>query len=435
MHLRAAVETLGCKVNQYESSFFQERLEDAGFRIVSFKERADLYLVHGCAVTSRACYQTRQLLRRAVRTNPDARIVAAGCSAQLEGDRYAAEGIASHVLGTVDKYHLLQWLEKPADLNRPLVARSDPRRSPPLRPLTIGRMLDRRSRAFLKVQDGCNAFCTYCIVPWTRGRSRSLPLNDAVGQLRRFVSEGYGEVVLSGIHLGQWGRDLHPPGTLPGLLRACMDAAGGARLRLSSLEPHEWTDELLNVLGDSPGVCPHFHVPLQSGDPKILEAMGRPYTPDEYAALVLELRRRFPDAAIGADVLVGFPGESEARFRNTLELIERLPLTYLHVFPFSPRPGTPAAGFRDRPHGAAVKRRAEVLRNLGREKRRRFEAGFVGSRVEVLVESEASPGWLRGTSENYLSVRFAAAAAPPTGARVGVRVERTGQQGLIGVID
>jgi threonylcarbamoyladenosine tRNA methylthiotransferase MtaB len=172
-----------------------------------------------------------------------------------------------------------------------------------------------------------------------------------VGQLRRFVSEGYGEVVLSGIHLGQWGRDLHPPGTLPGLLRACMDAAGGARLRLSSLEPHEWTDELLNVLGDSPGVCPHFHVPLQSGDPKILEAMGRPYTPDEYAALVLELRRRFPDAAIGADVLVGFPGESETRFRNTLELVERLPLIYLHVFPFSPRPGTPAAGFSDRPHG------------------------------------------------------------------------------------
>jgi threonylcarbamoyladenosine tRNA methylthiotransferase MtaB len=427
-----AMETLGCKVNQYESSYFLETLKAAGYRLESFRERADVYVVHSCTVTSKAAFQTRQLLRRAQRINPDARIVVAGCGAQLEPDRFADERLATHVLGNDEKFDLPRWLEAPGSLSDPLRALSNPRHCTDCRSVPITLMHSGRARAFLKVQDGCDTFCSYCIVPFTRGRSRSLPSGEVRAQMDRFIHHGYQEVVLTGIHLGQWGRDLDPEQDLVGLLRLLAVEHLPPRVRLSSLEPMEWSGELVRHLSSSPCICPHFHIPLQSGDEEILKRMHRPYTPREYSEVVRELQYLFPEAALGADVLVGFPGETEHHFNATFELINRLPLTYLHVFPYSPRKGTPAASWPGRVTGHELKRRTRLLQDLGAGKRLVFRERFVGRWVEVLAEVEEKPGWWRGTTPNYLQVRFSARHRPPPGSLTTVQITRATETGLEG---
>ena len=430
MDKRVALETLGCKVSQYESSHLMELLEDAGFRAVSFREEAELYIVHGCAVTSRACFQDRQLLRRARRLNPEACIVAAGCGAQAEPERLASEGLADYILGNDDKFDLMRWIGSLERRPVPFVAVSDVGRCRSFRDAPVRRMVSGRARAFLKVQDGCNAFCSYCIVPHIRGRSRSLPASLVTAQMERFVGNGYREVVLTGIHLGQWGRDLEPRTGLNRLLDVLAEGQMPERVRLSSLEPTEW-EELSGELGERDWICPHFHVPLQSGDGEILRKMRRPYTPERYGEVVRELRERVPDAALGADVLAGFPGETERQFLNTYELIGELPLDYLHVFPYSPRPGTPAAEMGGRLDGREMKRRTGALHDLGERKRAAFRERFLGKTVRVLVEARRDSGVRQGTSENYIQVVFPAPEQVETGSIVPVRLEKIGKDGLV----
>ncbi len=430
-NVTVAVETLGCKVNQYESSHFLELFDAAGYSIVSSREPADVYIVHSCAVTSRAAFQTRQLLRRVQRVNPGASVVVAGCNAQIEPERFVEERLATHVLGTIEKLDILNWIQVPASLSSPCVAVGDPREATRLLPAPV-RHMHSRARAFLKIQDGCNAFCSYCIVPRSRGRSRSLPTDEVIRQMDRFVSSGYEEVVLTGIHLGQWGNDLETPAGLADLIEDLHNSTLPRRVRLSSIEPMEWTGELLRTLADLPWICPHFHVPLQSGDGEILAMMRRPYDPVQYGELILELRRLFPDASLGADVMVGFPGETDKHFENTFRLIDRLPLSYLHVFPYSPRPGTEAARRPGRVAGTELKRRARVLQELGSRKRRLFQRGFVGRHVEVLAETEVSPGWWRGTSANYLPVLFPSARPIASGSIVVVSIDGLGSRDLQG---
>lgn len=431
-----AIETLGCKVNQYESSHLMEALQGAGYTLVPFDQRADAYIVHSCAVTAKASGQTRQLLRRARRSNPAAAVLVLGCNAQVEPERFVQEGLASHILGSREKFDLLNWLARPAGFDRPLVQVSDSRRYGPLAPLPVSRMLGDRARAFLKIQDGCNAFCSYCVVPQSRGRSRSLQAQSVLDEFARLAQAGYREVVLTGIHLGQWGHDLSPREDLSRLLTLLRSSAlpdrtnCPVRIRLSSLEPREWTPSLLSVLSTWPRVCPHFHVPLQSGDRDVLQRMGRPYSPDAYEQTIRDLHRRFPHAAIGADVMVGFPGETERRFQHTFDLIERSPLTYLHVFPFSPRPGTAAAGWSDRITGTELKRRAKTLRELGERKRLAFEHRQCGRWSDVLVESNLDNGCWKGTSENYLPVRIRSETPLPIGEIVRVRLQRADSRGL-----
>lgn len=469
--MRVALETLGCKVNQYESSAFLEGFAEAGWQVVSFSEIADFYVVHSCTVTNKAAYQTRQLLRRAWRMNPRARVAVVGCDAQIQWKRYTQERLATHIVGSEEKFRLRHWLEKPATPESPCVAVSDSRAYGPMQPLPVTAMIGDRSRAFLKIQDGCDAFCAYCIVPFSRGRSRSLEPEAVLRQLERLTRCGYQEVVFTGIHLGQWGKDL-PPGTLftshlpvegapplpaietvlpepspnvrslgqasltprslPELLREIDGRVHPPRVRLSSLESREVTDDLLKTLGALSWVCPHFHIPLQSGDPQILAAMGRPYDPEQYADTLYALHRLFPHAALGADVIVGFPGETEAQFARTVELIQSLPITYLHVFPYSPRPGTRAAAMGERIVGDVLKTRAHILRDLGRRKKRLFLERFVSAVLEVLVEARPVPHLWHGTSENYLSVRFTAKRPPEIGSLVRVRVDRATDQGLLG---
>lgn len=427
-----ALETLGCKVNQYESSCFLETLKEAGYQPVSIRGPADVYIVHGCAVTSRAAFQARQLLRRVQRLNPDALIVAAGCQGQLEEERIADERLATHILDNHAKFDLVRWLQLPGSLSRP--ARSSGRSSglstfiaQPLAAMHSG-----RARALLKVQDGCDAFCSYCVVPYLRGGSRSLPFDDVRAQLDRFLAHGYQEVVLTGIHLGQWGKDLAPPRDLASLLEGLSEGPLPDRIRLSSLEPMECTASLLECLSQWAWICPHLHVPLQSGDSEILAKMRRPYTPQLYAERIEELRRLLPQAALGADVMAGFPGETEAQFANTCNLISRLPLTYLHAFPFSPRPGTLAASLSHQLPGPELKRRVGILRELSRRKKLAFQTSLLGHRVDVLAETPIETGWWRGTSENYLRVVFPAPGALRPGFIARVKLLELTERGLVG---
>jgi len=402
-----AVETLGCKVNQYETSYFLELLQRAGYRLVPFCERADIYIVHSCAVTAKAGSQTRQLLRRARRNNPNALVVAAGCYAQLDGDRIAGERLATHILGNPGKFDLVRWLNQPGSFERPCLALDRaPHSCPEFEVLPVSNMHTGRTRAILKIQDGCDSFCSYCVVPHVRGRSRSLPLSPVLAQMEELVGAGYLEIVLTGIHLGRWGKDLEPELSLSHLLENIASSSHPARLRLSSIEPEEFDSGLLGRISSDPWICRHFHIPLQSGDAEILERMRRPYGPQRYAELAAQIHAAMPDAAIGADVLTGFPGESEKQFENTLDFIEGLPVSYLHVFPFSPRPGAPAAGYPGQIQGGELKRRASLLQALGRRKKRAFREKFIGQIMEVLVETSPQPGLLEGLSGNYIRVLF-----------------------------
>jgi threonylcarbamoyladenosine tRNA methylthiotransferase MtaB len=448
--LTVAIETLGCKVNQYETSYFFEVLKQAGYRPVSFRERADIYIIHSCAVTAKAGAQTRQLLRRARRANPEAKVVAAGCYAQLEGNRIAREGLATHILGNPGKFDLLAWLDRPGSFGEPCMAIEPGARHPggiagqhgemgggiagfDISP--VSRMHTGRTRAVLKIQDGCDSFCSYCVVPFVRGRSRSLSAAHVLTQLREFIQAGYREIVLTGIHLGKWGKDLAPAQNLPDLLeRIASSSPRPSRLRLSSIEPEEFDLRLLEVVSAAQWICRHFHIPLQSADAEILRRMGRPYSPGYYGDLVERLHATFPEAAIGADVLTGFPGESEKQFENTYEFIEKLPLSYLHVFPFSPRPGAAAADFPDRLQGEELKRRAGVLQSLGHRKRRVFRQSLIGQRLEVLAEAEVKPGLWEGTSSNYVKVFFRPGEKILPGAPVNVEVSGFRGEDLLGTV-
>lgn len=431
MSLTIALETLGCKVNQYESSHLMEVLQGAGHQLVSFKDSADAYIVHSCTVTSKAAFQTRQLLRRAGRNNPHSLVIVVGCDAQLEADRIADERLATHIIGSTEKHNLLRWLDVSGSFSSPCKAVSDVRLAARLEPMPTRRMHSGRARAFLKVQDGCDSFCSYCIVPYTRGKSRSLSPDHVRTQLDRYLENGYREVVFSGIHLGQWGRDFDPRQDLLDLLRFLDRATMPPRIRLSSLEPMEWSQSLLDYLRASPWICQHFHVPLQSGSREILKSMGRPYTPQQYAELVSTLHETFPRASIGADVMVGYPGETERQFGETVELISGLPLSYLHVFPFSPRPGTTVAERTDRATGHALRQRAKIMRNLDARKRRSFRQGFLGHCVEVLMETEIEAGVWRGTSDNYIQVVFPVDRPVLPGSLANIRLTRVGRQGVV----
>jgi threonylcarbamoyladenosine tRNA methylthiotransferase MtaB len=400
-----ALATLGCKVNQCESAYLEERLARADLLIRPFTEPADLYCINTCAVTSKAAMQSRQLIRRAVRINPEAQVVVMGCYPQIAADIIAAIPGVTHILGTTEKLALLDHISHPEGTPPPCIRLRDARKAADPEPLVFSSFAN-RTRAFLKTQDGCDAFCSYCIVPHARGRSRSIALEPILNQVVRFLDHGYQEVVLTGIHLGQWGVDLKPQQELGVLLRAVLDRCRPPRLRLSSLEPGEITPDLLELMATEPELCPHLHIPLQSGDAAVLSRMNRHYHPDFYRKLVLEATSRVPDLAVGVDVLVGFPGETDECFQHTYRLIASLPIAYLHIFPFSPRVGTPAATMTQQVPAAVIRQRCRLLRELDKEKRLGFLQQFIGEMRPVLVESrlDAGSGMKCGFSDNYLPV-------------------------------
>jgi len=399
--MQVAFYTLGCKVNQFESAALAEGFVSRGAEIIPYTKEADIYVVNTCAVTSRAAYQSRRILKKLSLSRKGSRIIATGCYAQM-GAQEILDAVPGPVclVGNDQKAHLVDLaLEYKACLEIYIGNISE---TATIAPFIAGRQ-DERTRAFVRIQDGCNSFCTYCIIPYARGRSRSLAPDLVQRQIEMLVQEGTKEIVITGIHVGKYGKDLPEKVSLLDLLKRLCTAFPQVRFRLSSIEPLEITPGLISWARSTPNFCPHWHVPLQSGSDTILALMNRHYTSSYYRDLIIDLRKAMPDAAIGADVLVGFPREDEAAFEETLNLISELPITYLHVFPFSPRPGTVAAAMGDTVPKEEKVRRGRAIRGLGNKKKQAFYLSQVGKIYGCLVEQrDRESGLWKGFSPNYI---------------------------------
>ena len=424
----AALATLGCKTNQFESAALEEQLVAAGWTIVPFDAGAELVIVNTCTVTAATDSQSRNLIRRARRLHPDCRVVVTGCYAQIDPTALRALPGVALVLGNAEKQDLLRLLGEEGSEK---VHVSDLRQVGGSVP-TLTTFAE-HSRAFVQIQNGCNAFCSYCIIPFARGPSRSVAPEVVLEQVQQLVAAGYPEVVLTGIHIGGYGLDLEHPTSLTTLVKLLLASSPVHRLRLGSIEPTEIPEELIELLATSPVLCPHLHIPLQAGDDAVLARMNRHYDIAFFRTLIDRIVRRIPHVAIGLDLIAGFPGESTAEFANTLALIDSLPVTHLHVFPFSKRTGTPAAVMVDQVSPEVIKARAAQLRDLGSAKLDAFTRRFIGRDLEVVVEGGGKGGLLRGISSNYLPIRFPGDATL-VGKAVIVRLVEVNAQGAHGVL-
>jgi len=413
---RVAIATLGCKTNQFESAAMTEQFQKAGYCVVPFTEKADIYVVNSCTVTARTDAETRRLIRRARRLNPLARVVATGCYAQVAPGELERMPEVDSVLGNREKRDIAGLVEAGESRVTDIGAE---RAAGPLELTSFAE----HTRAFLQAQNGCNSFCAYCIVPYARGRSRSVPLEDVLKGVRDLAVNGYREVVLTGIHLGAYGLDLSPRLSLADLVRRIADERLVPRLRIGSVEPNELTDELLGLMAASDVICPHVHLPLQSGSDGVLHRMGRHYTARFFRDLAARVALALPDAFLGADVIAGFPGETEAEFRETLLLVEEVPFSDLHVFPFSRRAGTKAAGMPDQVAAHVVRERGERLRAAAAAKKAAFLNRFCGRTLAVLGQTwHPGAGTVRGLSRNYIQVEYPG-PKDLVNREVGVRVE------------
>jgi len=404
---KAFITTLGCKVNQFESASIQNSFENKGFSAAETIGDADIIVINTCAVTSKASAQSRQVIRKAARSNSNAAIVVTGCHAQL-----AAEEIREMVEISEDRLCIVGNDQKDILVPHVLETRfindivtTDLHSSPKdicILPIT---RFHGRTRAYLRIQDGCNSFCSYCIVPLTRGRSRSMSREEVLKQAHIFGASGHKEIVVTGIHVGQYGNDLEGNITIASLLEELCTTLPTMRFRLSSIEPLEISPQLLHLMETLDNFMPHLHIPLQSGDNEILERMNRRYSREQFLEVLRECRNRLPDAAIGIDVLIGFPGESKQQYNNTRSLLDEIDFSYLHVFPYSIRAGTKAGTF----HGQVEKHeksvRVERLRKLSEKNRFAFYNRQIGSRKRVLIETDRdSSSLLKGFTDNYIPV-------------------------------
>jgi threonylcarbamoyladenosine tRNA methylthiotransferase MtaB len=400
---RVAITTLGCKTNQFESAAMSESLEKAGFQLVPFEAQADVYLINTCTVTSKTDAESRRLIRRAARSNPAARVVVTGCYAQVAFDSLQDMPEVNLILGNTEKKGIVGFL-RDLDAGRRVVV-SDIQQEVETTGLALESFAE-HTRAFLQIQNGCDAYCSYCIVPYARGRSRSVPFDEVLDGLANLAANGFREVVLSGIHLGGYGGDLHPRRSLLDVLEAAEERQLVQRLRIGSVEPLEISESMIRFLARSTVVCPHLHVPLQSGSDGVLARMNRRYTIAEFRAVLDALVAAVPDICIGADVIAGFPGETDEEFEEGYAAMESLPFAYLHVFPFSPREGTPAATMGGQVSPPLMKARAQRLRRLSDLKKKAYYGRFVGRELRVLVQGRDDDGQWRGLSRAYIPVSF-----------------------------
>jgi threonylcarbamoyladenosine tRNA methylthiotransferase MtaB len=390
---RVAITTLGCKANQYDSAVLRAACSQRGWTIVPFAESADAYIVNTCTVTQSADAQSRQLLRRARRKNRDALLIATGCYAQVAPEELECIEGVTHVIGTTHRQEVVGVLEDAwgAGVN---ISTSTHQHI---------NTIQNRVRPFLKIQDGCDLYCTYCIIPKARGTQRSVPVVEVLAQLAAYHDSGYDEVVLTGIHIGTYGRDLDPPVTFTDLLRAIVIKRPVPRVRISSLDPHEITDEMMDLCQEDV-VCPHLHVAIQSGSDKTLRRMARRYRRAVVDAILDRLSQQLPDMAIGTDFIVGFPGETAADHDATAQLIAQSPISFAHVFPYSQRRGTPATRLDAQIPAPIITERAAHLRALADEKRHAYYRSHVGRVSEAIAEGrrDRQTGKVRAMTPHYL---------------------------------
>lgn len=419
--MRIAFATFGCKINQYETENLRDAAAEEGNAIVPFDGDADVYVINTCSVTGKSDYQCRQAVRAAVRRGKGAQVIVTGCYAETRPDDIRAIPGVTHVVGNRDKGDVLRLVAGPV--------------VPREKAVPVGAMgASSRTRKFLKIQDGCDSRCAYCIVPRARGSSRSVPREEVLRSFLGAASSGAPEVVLSGIHIGRYGMDLTPRSSLTELVQELVLQRGNARIRISSIEPREVTPGITDLLGN--GICRHLHIPLQSGDDSILSSMGREYTVRDYRKVIDSVASAVPDVALGADVMVGFPGECDSHYENTKKLIEELPLTHLHVFSFSPRPGTPAASM-DHQVAESVKRsRNEELRSIGLKKNLEFKKRFLGKRLEVVMEDRVADKEQRlsGLSDNYIKIVVERTEEKRKNKVESIVVQKVDRDGVLGTI-
>ncbi len=414
MNTKIALTTLGCKVNQCDSAAIEQSLREKGFSIVPFGSSADIIIVNTCIVTGKTQAQSRNMIRRALKQRAGCRVIVTGCYAQKYPGDIAALSDRIFVRGNAEKEGIPDLAAHccRSGCSRIIVSPISEKKT---FTTPCGSTFLNRTRAFLKIQDGCNSRCTYCVVPSVRGPARSLSPREVHRRVTAFAQQSYPEIVLTGIHLGLYGRDLHPRTDVVSLVRSLepLCTAHRMRVRLSSLEPREITGELISCMKNSGIICPHLHIPMQSGDSTVLKNMNRPYSPALFEELVHRLAESIPDINIGIDVIAGFPGETDLQFENTVSLLNRIPAGYLHVFPYSVREGTPAARFESMVPEKVKKERARVLRSISDEKKHRFYSSYTGRLLQVIPEkkSTAETGMLHGFSRNYIPVSFSGSAA------------------------
>lgn len=385
---KVALHNLGCKVNAYETEAMQEMLEHAGYEIVPFQEGADIYVINTCTVTNIADRKSRQMLHRARKMNPDAVVVAAGCYVQAQAEKQVIDPCIDIVLGNNKKQDLLTALQAYEEAHGDLREVIDINHTKEYENLHLTKQGE-HTRAYIKVQDGCNQFCSYCIIPYARGRVRSRAKEDVVAEVTDLAKNGYQEVVLTGIHLSSYGIDFENEDNLLSLIRAVHEIEGIKRIRLGSLEPRIITEEFVQAIVALPKMCPHFHLSLQSGCNETLKRMNRRYTSEEFYEKCEILRKYFEKPALTTDVIVGFPQETEEEFETTYEFLKKICFYETHIFKYSKREGTKAAVMQGQiPEQIKAKRSARLI-ELGEKNRRAYEESFLGKTVEVLVEEKS----------------------------------------------
>jgi threonylcarbamoyladenosine tRNA methylthiotransferase MtaB len=393
--MKYALVTFGCRVNQADSMMIEGKLRSRG-AVAASPDAADLVIVNTCSVTAAADQGARQTIRRIVRANPDVKVIVTGCYATRRPDEVAILPNVTRVIRNSDKDALVGLVADDVGLSTAdRFSSGDGPCGSPLAPGVAG-----RTALTLRVQTGCDERCSYCIIPTTRGPAQSRPLNAVVGDIEQAVRAGYKEIAITGVHLGSYGRDLVPPSSLIALLRHLSERTDEVLFRISSLEPMDCTPDIVELVASSPRLAAHFHLPLQHGSDEILGAMRRPYTATQYRALVDRIRARMPHAAIGSDMIVGFPGETVSHFEATRVLLESLPLTHLHVFPYSDRPGTESSTFSARVDGTEIRERGRQLRAIGHRMAHRFRRSQAGTSRRALVVDDG----MSAVTDNYLRV-------------------------------
>ncbi len=399
---RVALHTLGCKLNFAETSTIGRQFVERGFHVVDFHEPAEVYVLNTCSVTGRADREARQVIRRALRTSPDAYVIVVGCYAQLEPEEIARVDGVDLILGSSEKLRLFDFIDDFTKNSYPQMHVSDIHNCVDFGP-AFSADTGYRTRGFLKIQDGCDFTCSFCTIPLARGASRSQPIEVVLQQATFLARQGFKEIVLTGVNVGDYGKN---NGTnLLALLKELENVTGIERVRISSIEANLLTREMVDFIIHSERICNHFHIPMQSGSNSILKKMRRRYLANHYRELTEYVASKDPDAGIGADVIVGFPGETDALFEETYMFLVDLPISYFHVFTYSERPNTPAAQFPEAVEPKVRSRRSEMLRNLGWKKRHDFYSRFVGKTTNVLFENTTQHSDVSGLTTNYIRVK------------------------------
>lgn len=422
--------TLGCKVNQYDSDAMRTLFIHRGYKPVEHPEVADVYIINTCSVTSIGDRKSRQVIRKIRRNNPDAVIAATGCYAQVAPEELEKMGDVDVIVGHQDRNKIVDYIEEAEKSEKTVNAVKDIMSIREYENLTVDPEGEVKARAFVKVQEGCDNYCTFCIIPYARGRLKSRKQEDAVDEIKKLVEKGYREVVLTGIHLGNYGKDLRNGTSLSTLVSELLKIPNLLRIRLGSIESVELSDELINIIKNEKRVCHHLHLPLQSGSDAVLKSMNRHYRLRQYKDLIAMLREKIPNLALTTDLIVGFPGETEENFKETLNTLHELKFSAIHVFPFSKRTGTPAAMYPNQITNEEKKKRVHRVQELEKKISKEFRCEFLNKIVHVLAENKKEE-YFEGFSDEYIRVTIKGENVK-RGHLYSVIVEEVTDEGLIG---